>query len=209
MMMGRVGGGVTPLPLLSAYRQSLLSQTEGNSRWTEEALRAYVPAPVLANMAAAKIGWAAESRALTVLFLWIQNGLEDVFAHPDANALDKLQTVFHSAQKVLYSYECVIKEFTMDDKGCVIVAGFGISPFVHTDDPARAVLASMSLLPSLQAVGVDVKIGIVTGIAFCASIGGERKEYAMIGPTVNLAARFMAHKTNPGIMVSEETMKAS
>ena len=46
------------------------------------------------------------------------------------------------------------------------------------------------------------KIGATFGEAYCGVVGGvKRHEYAVLGPSVNLAARLMSSKTNPGILV--------
>ena len=50
--------------------------------------------------------------------------------------------------------------------------------------------------------GVENKIGATLGKAYCGVVGGVRRhEYAVLGPTVNLAARLMANKSNPGVLV--------
>jgi Adenylate and Guanylate cyclase catalytic domain len=49
---------------------------------------------------------------------------------------------------------------------------------------------------------VKCKIGATFGEAYCGVVGGvKRHEYAVLGPSVNLAARLMASQTNPGILV--------
>ncbi len=49
---------------------------------------------------------------------------------------------------------------------------------------------------------VENKIGATLGKAYCGVVGGVRRhEYAVLGPTVNLAARLMANRSNPGVLV--------
>jgi hypothetical protein len=51
-------------------------------------------------------------------------------------------------------------------------------------------------------LGIFAKIGATIGEAYCGVVGGvKRHEYAVLGPSVNLAARLMASTTNPGILV--------
>jgi hypothetical protein len=51
-------------------------------------------------------------------------------------------------------------------------------------------------------LGIQCKIGATLGEAYCGVVGGvKRHEYAVLGPSVNLAARLMASKMNPGILV--------
>jgi hypothetical protein len=51
-------------------------------------------------------------------------------------------------------------------------------------------------------------MGATFGKAYCGVVGGvERHEYAVLGPSVNLAARLMANKSNKGFLVDEEVKR--
>ena len=51
-------------------------------------------------------------------------------------------------------------------------------------------------------LGIHCKIGATIGEAYCGVVGGvKRHEFAVLGPSVNLAARLMSSKMNPGILV--------
>jgi Adenylate and Guanylate cyclase catalytic domain len=67
----------------------------------------------------------------------------------------------------------------------------------------RALPACISIHNSLKLeLGVDSRVGATIGEAYCGVVGGvKRHEYAVLGPSVNLAARLMASKMNPGILV--------
>jgi Adenylate and Guanylate cyclase catalytic domain len=57
-------------------------------------------------------------------------------------------------------------------------------------------------------LGVDTVMGATYGKAYCGVVGGlERHEYAVLGPSVNLAARLMANKANAGFLVDEEVRR--
>ena len=109
----------------------------------------------------------------------------------------------------------------MDDKGLVVVVGFGLQPLVVTCPAACACLAALQMQQSkfVSDRGV-LRIGIGTGPVFCAAIGSDfRREFALVGKVVNLAARlaFFSLKTtsegdtNPyhSICVDEETEKSA
>lgn len=57
-------------------------------------------------------------------------------------------------------------------------------------------------------LGLDCRMGATYGNAYCGVVGAIRRhEYAVLGPSVNLAARLMAHPLNRGFLVDEEVRK--
>ena len=53
-------------------------------------------------------------------------------------------------------------------------------------------------------LNVDNKVGATFGKVYCGVVGGvHRHEFAVLGPSVNLAARLMASKENTGVLVDE------
>lgn len=69
----------------------------------------------------------------------------------------------------------------------------------------RALPATIVVHNALQSeLGVYNRIGATLGNAYCGLVGGvKRHEFAVLGPSVNLAARLMANKSNPGILVDD------
>jgi hypothetical protein len=67
----------------------------------------------------------------------------------------------------------------------------------------RALPATLAIFSALQnELGVKSRIGATIGKAYCGIIGGiSRHEYAVLGPSVNLAARLVSSPTNCGILV--------
>lgn len=153
----------------------------------ENALRAYIPGAIIHRLAAGQTGWLSELRRLTMLFI----NLVDI----DYNLpLHLAQQLMHDLQTALYRYEGSLNKITIDDKGVTLVAAFGLPPFAHEDDSVRGVLAAIDIKHRLSQLGFQTAIGITTGRAFCGVVGNTtRREYTMIGASVNLAARLMAH----------------
>ena len=81
----------------------------------------------------------------------------------------------------------------MDDKGSTLIIVFGLPPLSHQDDPIRAILTGFALLKELAVVNCKCSVGIATGTVFAGVIGtsGSRREYSVLGDSVNLAARLM------------------
>ncbi|HEY9857851.1 MAG TPA: adenylate/guanylate cyclase domain-containing protein [Stenomitos sp.] len=173
----RLDGLLADVPL--DYPQAILLPSEA-----EATLREYLPGAVLSRLAAGQVGWLAELRQITVLFVH----LVDL----DRASVEQTQAVVQALQGVLYRFEGSFNKLNVDEKGVALVAAFGLPPISHEDDAARGVQAALAMQEALRSLGVRASIGVATGRAFCGEIGNERRrEYTMIGDTVNLAARLM------------------
>jgi class 3 adenylate cyclase len=107
----------------------------------------------------------------------------------------------------------MLKKVTYHLSGSDIVIYFGV-PTAHTDDPSRAALAALAIrkiVTSLTApeIGdskpeITCQIGISKGPAFSAEIGEKRgrREFNLLGDTVNTTARIMNHAEKNQILVS-------
>ena len=156
-----------------------------NTDISQAAIWAYVPATVCARLAAGHEGWLNELRTVTVLFV---NLPELNYATP----LDCAQQIMQSLQRELYRFEGSINKLNVDDKGTSLVAAMGLPPLSHEDDAWRAVTAAMAMRSRLLELGLRSSTGIATGRVFCGSIGNrQRREYTIMGDTVNLAAHLM------------------
>ncbi len=152
----------------------------------ESALRSYIPAGVLARLAAGHESWLGELRRVTVLFV----NLPDLYQPP--TSLEKAQFAIETIQSIIYRYEGNINKLSMDEKGATLLAAFGLPPLAHEDDAVRGVRAALMIESALHESGMRGGIGIATGQVFCGDVGNEqRREYTMLGTVVNLAARLM------------------
>ncbi|MBI3964009.1 MAG: adenylate/guanylate cyclase domain-containing protein, partial [Chloroflexi bacterium] len=165
-----------PIPPRSLERPHLSAEAE-------RALLPYIPGAVRARLSAGQTHWLAELRQLTVIFVSL----------PDLNAktpLEEAQRMMRTLQTVVYRYEGSINKINVDDKGVMVLAAFGLPPLAHEDDPVRGVQAALAMQAELRDLGWRSPIGVTTGRVFCGLIGSEtRREYTVIGDTVNLSAR--------------------
>ncbi len=171
------GDEVTPRPLPSLAPPPEL----------ESAVRGYVPEVCLARIDAGHADWLAELRRTTVVFV----GVRDV-ATSAPDRLAQLQRVAQTTQRIVTRYNGWLKEITTDDKGTTLIAVFGVAPFSHEDDAARAVQVALTLQAEIRALGLNAGAGITTGLALCGPIGSAtRRDFAVLGRDINLAARLL------------------
>jgi class 3 adenylate cyclase/tetratricopeptide (TPR) repeat protein len=124
-----------------------------------------------------------EHRKVTAAFI----GLPEVPVD-DRRAVASLQRYLAAAIRLIEHYGGHLRQVAIGDGGSVLVAFFG-APVSHEDDEERAVRCGLELL---QLPGRPFRAGLSTGAVYCGEVGSDaRREYAVIGDSVNLAARLM------------------
>lgn len=186
---------VTPRPIDLAPQPA---STEGD-------LRSYIPDVSLARIDAGQSDWLAELRRTTITFVNVPKPSEG----PGPN-LDVLQSIAIAVQHAARTHGGWVKEITVDEKGTTLVVAFGVAPFSHEDDPARAVRAAMAIRSGLDEVGVTAGIGVATGDAFCGPVGNRiRRDFVLLGQHVNVAARLTQASTDAVILCDAATQEAA
>ena len=160
----------------------------------------FVPTPVTVGLVSGTFDYLAELREVTTMFMsW------DGYSQDEHRNLLSLQKYFIAAQKVLFESGGFIRQFLIDDKGCVLIACWGVPTASHPDNTRRALCAGAIIGYELSEIGMKTSVGITTGNVFCGSVGSYvRREYAVIGDVVNLAARLMS-KAKGGLFIDEAT----
>ncbi|CAN5923379.1 hypothetical protein BH11GEM2_BH11GEM2_13650 [soil metagenome] len=119
--------------------------------------------------------------------------------------LDRLHSAAVAVQEEVARRNGSLYQMIRDDKGCVAVVVFGLPGQANDDDAARATDAAMSILNRMRGLGIDAGAGVATGAVFCGMYGGaSRRNYGIIGPTTNRAARLM-QASNEGVVADETT----
>lgn len=107
----------------------------------------------------------------------------------------------------------VLKNVTYHLSGSDMLIYFGV-PNAHTDDPLRAaetalairaVVAAMSpVVIHERQVALSCQIGMARGLVFAAEIGEPRgrREFNILGDTVNIAARLMSRAEENQILIT-------
>ena len=159
-------------------------------------LKKYVPAAIAIYLDIEQEIWSKESRLLTIMFL---NLTIDLTHTQKEDGLKHIQKVIGLVQRCIYRTCGSLNKFLMDDKGSVLLIGWGLPPLSNHDDPLRAVLTGLNIIQELKNYKSEkwgicgAKIGITTGCCFSGVCGniGNRREYTLLGEIVNLSARYM------------------
>ncbi|HNB53615.1 MAG TPA: adenylate/guanylate cyclase domain-containing protein, partial [Anaerolineales bacterium] len=159
----------------------------------EAALRPYIPAAILTRLDAGQSAWLSELRRVTVLFINLPN-----LNNFQVSALERAQLSLRELQRTIYKQQGSLNKLSVDEKGATLVAALGLPPLSHADDPERGARAGFETVQTLKALGMEAFVGVTTGLTFSGVIGSDRRrEYTMMGDTVNLAARLMQATKNP------------
>lgn len=168
----------------------------------EPLLRALVPRAATTGLDGGGVGWLSEIRTATVVFVGIR-GLD----YDSAEAPARAQAAVLAVQEQLYAHRGSLNKVLVDEKGTSVVAAFGLPPVTEDYEPSQAVRAGLDLVRVLAEQGLRARVGIATGKMLCGVIGSTaRREYTMIGRTVNLAARLMGRAE--GVEVDGPTARA-
>jgi hypothetical protein len=77
-------------------------------------LKSYVQPVVLKSIVSGTKDWLAEMRKISCLFVNLIEPLKE-------SKLKKLQEVLFAMQSIIYKYEGLVRQFMIDDKGCVFI----------------------------------------------------------------------------------------
>jgi class 3 adenylate cyclase/tetratricopeptide (TPR) repeat protein len=149
----------------------------------ESRLPAFLHPAIAERVRQGQVGLVDERRTVTVAFVGFPDLTDDL-----SKAIDRLQRFVAAAVRVIDRWGGHLRQVDVGDKGSLLVVAFG-APVHHEDQEERAVRCCMELL-GLQ--DGPFRAGVTTGRAWCGEVGSEvRREYAIVGDTVNLAARLM------------------
>jgi len=161
-----------------------------------KALQGFLPLTVMTRITAGLAGWMAELRRVSVMFI----NLQDI---NNNTPLEQISQTIQTIHEIVHRYEGMINKIAMDEKGISPIVIFGVPPFVHEDNPTRAIMAAQDISKKLNEMRQSHGIGLTTGTVYSGAIGGDRRrEYMVIGDCVNTSARLMQAATNKQYEIS-------
>ena len=150
-------------------------------------LHAFVPPCVNAAVLGGSFSFLSELREVTTMFL-----LLDSYSPKKNKDLLTLQPFFFGIQEILKQTGGFMRQFLVDDKGCVLIVIWGVPKASHVDNSARALQACLLISNLCQTTDQRCSIGLTTGDAYCGTVGSSiRQDYVAMGDPVNMAARLM------------------
>ncbi|KAJ3417194.1 hypothetical protein HDV05_006400 [Chytridiales sp. JEL 0842] len=145
-----------------------------------------------------------ELRQVTTVFIRLGPGLQK---WDSKDSLEQAQQIMTTVQKALKKYEGSLRQFHVDDKGAVILAFFGLPPLAHLNDANHGIKAVLEIHAEFSTFLEQFSIGITTGVVSIGGVGNNsRTEYAVMGDSINMAARLMCHpEAENSILCDEKT----
>jgi adenylate cyclase len=183
-----------------------------------ESLACFLPAPVLNLLVES-----ASSRNIPpdfptptvvfVNFIGLPELVDRALPGEEHKVVNSFSRAFAAINAAVEKRGGVLKKITYHLSGSDIFIYFGV-PTAHTNDTVRAAKAALAIRDVIAGlkpptVGnitptITCQIGIATGAAFAAEIGElrGRREFNVLGDTVNTAARLMNRATASQILVT-------
>ncbi|MFQ5443259.1 MAG: adenylate/guanylate cyclase domain-containing protein, partial [Nitrospinales bacterium] len=154
-----------------------------------------------------------ERREVAVLFADV-SGFTTMSEKLDPEEVHSIMNeVFEILGQAIHEEDGYIDKYIGDN----VMALFG-APIAHEDDAERACRAALAMQQALKDFSVQceqetgftlrMRVGINCGLVFAGNIGSDfRRDYSVMGDTVNLASRMESKAPLDGILVTEEVVK--
>ena len=111
--------------------------------------------------------------------------------------LTALQRHLFSCQEIVADVGGYVSQFTIDARGCVMVAIWGAPIATFTDNTQRALGAAVRLRYRLMKEKMPCSIAVTSGLAYCGCLGHEiRQEYMVVGDPIDVASRLVGRIKN-------------
>jgi class 3 adenylate cyclase len=205
-------------PAVSPYRKAAFSPLIGSSGqlsrpdftrahlslddMSARRIMSCIPRPVLQGIIANSLSGLSEMRTVTTLFLKLDSFTFSEYADP--SSLDEFLV---NMQKCLFECGGMLRQFLVDDKGCVLIGLWGVPTASHAANCSKAIRCAVMMQNSSKDLGYRSSIGVSTGSVYCGIVGTSyRRDYVAIGRSVNLAARLMC-KAQGRILLDDDTFK--
>jgi Adenylate and Guanylate cyclase catalytic domain len=143
------------LPIIE-IESELFAYSEDSTLLSQTAC--YVPRPVTQALMTGSFNFLPELREVTTVFVkW------DGYDHVEHKDLMSLQKFFYACQDILSDSGGFLRQFLIDDKGCVLIALWGVPTATFHDDCRRALGATVRIRCKLLDMKMPCSCGITSG----------------------------------------------
>jgi len=173
----------------------------------------HVSPPVVERLLAIGAAEISEMRRVCVMFVDIRSFTTAARSRTPAEVVQRLDAVFEILVDIVDRHNGIVNKFLGDG----LLAIFG-APIDDPREAANAVAAAREMLTRIEASNagdpwpIRLGIGIHIGQAVAGTVGSQRrKEYTVIGDTVNLASRLESLNKEVGsqLIVSDAVREAA
>jgi adenylate cyclase len=203
--------------------EGLVTEIEKSVKMIEP-LASYLPMPILNLLVESTARREIqptfpELTALFVNLIGLPEAVDHAFPGEESNLVVAFSRAFALINAAVEARGGVLKNVTYHLAGSDMLIYFGV-PNAHTDDSTRAARVALAVrdivttLPPTTIGGQDVvltyQIGMARGPVFAAEIGEPRgrREFNVLGDTVNVAARLMGRAEKNQILMTEAVHQA-
>lgn len=197
---------MTNAAAIAIEQARLTSQLVDEQRRRERLQRYHSPAVVnrILNASDAEVAAGAQERDVTVMFCDLVGFTAMCDRLPAVEAAAILNTFLTEMTDVVFDHEGTLDKFLGD----ALLAVFG-APLDQPDHAMKAVRAALAMRKALAelnrrpgATQLEMRIAINSGMAVTGDIGSpRRREFTVLGDTVNTAARIEVEVAAPGQIV--------
>jgi len=148
----------------------------------------FISKPVNKSIVGGYIETMTELRDITTIFISL-----DSYDIKSETNIELLQPFLHMIQEKCSASGGFVRQFLIDDKGCVAILMWGVPSYSYSNNSFRAISCASLIKLSSRYMNYAISIGIASGNCCCGNIGSSlRQEYVVLGSSVNFASRLMS-----------------
>ncbi len=196
---------VLALMVSSALEQYRLRQSMEEEKRRREELSCRLSPNVVERVLAGKAELGSKETEITVLFADMVGFTSMSEKHEPRQVVELLNDLFDALTDEVFRQDGTLDKYIGD----ALIAFFG-APEEQTDHPQRALRAGLAMQKRLKQLAelhpdwppLSMRIGINSGMAVVGDIGSkQRRDYTVIGDTVNIASRLESQVAHAGEVV--------
>lgn len=170
----------------------------------------FIPPSILEKIRTDQMGFIGEFRDVTTAFLQLNLSEASLSEAGDSIDITNLNSFYLHIRQLAETFGGTLIQTDISDKGYVFLLLFGAPRALEKKEnmavrfaaKAKEAISEYSFIENLN-------IGIATGPLYCGDVGSKtRKGYSVLGESVNLASRLMAHSGDFICAIDDKTLNS-